>query len=399
MKKLIFTLAIAMMVCSGGNVFAQRSDRMAKAKAIAQQRFQKDGDGLFEPVSANYTDLDGNFKVTYSYDEYDYYLLEELTQVKVGSNWENYEKVAYEYDWMGMPSVILTRKWENGTWVNEEIQNCTYNDDGTPDEFIIQEWENGAWVNEGKENYTYTDDVTRILYSEWSGVWNAEDLITITYSMDGFEMVEQYMQQGAWQNEARELAAYNDDFNVATEIFQEWEDNSWVNEFRMTYNYEGLVYTSIMYDSWEDDWEISGKIEYNYDNNGNATQATAFGIMDGEWVSIVGIASVTIQMPYAFNEKNKTYLASEVSVEYADITLSTNEMTDNASFKLYPNPANGMISVNGEGFEKAEIYNIAGQKVMESNNAQIDVEALQSGVYMVKVFGNGSSEMLRVVVK
>ena len=54
---------------------------------------------------------------------------------------------------------------------------------------------------------------------------------------------------------------------------------------------------------------------------------------------------------------------------------------------------------DGEGFEKAEIYNIAGQKVMESSNAQIDVKALQAGVYMLKVFGNGSNEILRVVVK
>ena len=79
--------------------------------------------------------------------------------------------------------------------------------------------------------------------------------------------------------------------------------------------------------------------------------------------------------------------------------LATNEMTQNAAFNLYPNPANGMINVDGEGLEKAEIYNIAGQKVMESSNAQIDVKALQAGIYMVKVFGNGSSEMLRVVVK
>ena len=396
MKKLIFTLAIAMMVFSSGNVFAQRSDRMAKAKAIAQQRFQRDDDSMFEPVSANYTDSEGEYQVMYSYDEYDYYLLEELTQVKNGSNWENYELITYEYDWMGNPSVILVQEWENGAWVNEEMQSCTYNDDGTPDEFIIQEWENGAWVNEGKENYTYTDDVTRILYSEWSGVWNAEDLITITYSMDGYEMVEQYMQQGAWQNEARMLVSYNDDFNIATEILQDWHDNSWVNVMRATYNYEGLLYTSILYDGWYGDWEETEKTEYVYDNNGNATQAVGYYKNNDQWVT-PNLAA--IQMPYAYNEKSKDFYASEVTMVYADITLSTNEMTQNTAFNLYPNPANGMINVDGEGLEKAEIYNIAGQKVMESSNAQIDVKALQAGIYMVKVFGNGSSEMLRVVVK
>ncbi|MBQ0130548.1 MAG: T9SS type A sorting domain-containing protein, partial [bacterium] len=252
------------------------------------------------------------------------------------------------------------------------------------------------WVNEAKENYTYTDDVTRILTSEWSGVWNAEDLITITYSMDGYEMVEQYMQQGAWQNEARMLVSYNDDFNIAVEIVQEWEDNSWVNVMRMNYNYEGLVYTSVMYDLWTGDWGEFAKTEYAYDNNGNAKEGVAYVMINGEWM---GGFATDITMPYAYNEKSKVFIASEVTVDYADITLSTNEMTQNTAFNLYPNPANDMISVNGEGFEKAEIYNIAGQKVMESNDNQIDVEALQAGVYMVKVFGNGSSEMLRVVVK
>ena len=396
MKKLIFTLAIAMMVLGSGNVFAQRSDRMAKAKAIAQQRFQKDGDGLYEPVSANYADGVDNYLVTYSYDEYDYYLLEELTQRKNGGSWENYELITYEYDWMGNPSVVLVQEWENGAWVNEEIQNCTYNNDGTLDEIIVQEWENGAWVNEEKVNYTFTDDVTRILTSEWSGVWNAEDLITITYSMDGYEMVEQYMQQGAWQNEARMLVSYNDDFNIAVEIVQEWEDNSWVNVMRMNYNYEGLVYTSVMYDLWTGDWGEFAKTEYAYDNNGNAKEGVAYVMINGEWM---GGFATDITMPYAYNEKSKVFIASEVTMDYADITLSTNEMLQNTAFNLYPNPANGMISVNGEGFEKAEIYNIAGQKVMESSNAQIDVKALQAGIYMVKVFGNGSSEMLRVVVK
>lgn len=395
MKKLILSLAIATMVCSSGNVFAQRSDRMVQAKAIAQQRFQQDRDAMYEPVSVNYTDENERYLVTYSYDEYDYYLLQELTQEKVGNNWVNEDLVTYEYDWMGNPSVILEQEWENGIWKNDTKTTCTYNNDGTPDEYIIQEWENGTWKNEEKVNFTYTDDVTRILYSEWSGVWNADEMITITYSFDGFELVEQYMQQGAWQNEDRMLVSYNDNFFIASQIVQEWQNNSWVNVMRMTYNYEGLVYTSILDEIWYGDWQDFAKTTYVYDNNGNATQAQAYIKINGLWVG----TSTDIVMPYAYNEKSKDFDASEVTMTYADITLSTNEMLQNTAFNLYPNPANGMISVNGEGFEKAEIYNIAGQKVMESSNAQIDVKALQAGVYMVKVFGNGSSEMLRVVVK
>ena len=165
---------------------------------------------------------------------------------------------------------------------------------------------------------------------------------------------------------------------------------------RMNYNYEGLVYTSVVSDVWTGDWGELAKTEYAYDSNGNATQGVSYLMIDGEWM---GGFATDIIMPYAYNEKSKEFYASEVTMVYADIILATNEMTENPAFNLYPNPASGMISVNGEGFEKAEIYNIAGQKVMESSNAKIDVNALQAGVYMVKVFGNGSSEMLRVVVK
>lgn len=69
------------------------------------------------------------------------------------------------------------------------------------------------------------------------------------------------------------------------------------------------------------------------------------------------------------------------------------------AYTIYPNPAVDVVIVRGEGFEKAEVFNIAGQKVMESNDARIDVKSLNSGVYMVKVYGNGSIEMQRVIVK
>jgi Secretion system C-terminal sorting domain len=61
--------------------------------------------------------------------------------------------------------------------------------------------------------------------------------------------------------------------------------------------------------------------------------------------------------------------------------------------KVYPNPANNIINIEGifNQNDKLEIYNAIGQKVIEKNinpnctKLQINIEALTSGLYVVKV--------------
>ena len=374
MKKLIFTLAIAMMVCSSGNLFAQSSDRMSEVRAFAQQRYQHAERGVYEPVSANYFDFDKEYRSNYSYDEDDLRLHEEITQMKDANGWVNQQMNTYEYDEMGRTSSTL-----------------------------IQVWGNNVWVNSSKLDYVYDEDVIHIMDSAWvDGELKACYNYTIIDTPESYEMIQQEFQEdGTLKNVYKKIISYNADHHIASIIYQIWDEaaNAFQNSTLQSYIYEGPLCKTIYYSDWENgDWtEPDGKFEFTCDDCGNTTQAIAYSFYDGQWNEGDLCADVTI--PYAYNEKNKLFIASKVDIVYSDITLSTNEMTQNTAFNLYPNPANGMISVNGEGFEKAEIYNIAGQKVMESSNAQIDVEALQAGVYMVKVFGNGSSEMLRVVVK
>lgn len=374
MKKLIFTLAIAMMVCSSGNLFAQSSDRMSEVRAFAQQRYQHAERGVYEPVSANYFDFDKEYRSNYSYDENDFRLREEMTQMKDASGWVNHQSNIFEYDEMGRISSTL-----------------------------IQVWENNAWVNSFKLDYVYDEDVVHVMDSAWvDGELKARFDYIIIDTPESYEMLQQEIQEdGTLINNYKQIISYNADHYIVSIIYQNWDEtaNAWQNSTMQSYVYEGSLCTTVYYSGWEnDDWaEPTGKFEFTCDDHGNTTQAIAYLLNNGQWNEGDLCADVTI--PYAYNEKNKLFIASKVDIVYSDITLSTNEMTQNSTFNLYPNPANDIISIDGEGFEKAEIYNIAGQKVMESSNAQIDVKALQAGVYMVKVFGNGSSEMLRVVVK
>ncbi|MCR5036344.1 MAG: T9SS type A sorting domain-containing protein [Bacteroidales bacterium] len=72
-----------------------------------------------------------------------------------------------------------------------------------------------------------------------------------------------------------------------------------------------------------------------------------------------------------------------------------------SSYEIYPNPTNGNITVSGANINMVEVYNLCGQKVVSVNGSQnvnVDMSALESGVYMVKVVEvNGNSTVNKVV--
>lgn len=73
------------------------------------------------------------------------------------------------------------------------------------------------------------------------------------------------------------------------------------------------------------------------------------------------------------------------------------------SYEIYPNPTNGNIMVSGANINMVEVYNLCGQKVVSVNGSQnvnVDMSSLESGVYMVKVIEvNGNSTVNKVVKK
>ena len=59
-----------------------------------------------------------------------------------------------------------------------------------------------------------------------------------------------------------------------------------------------------------------------------------------------------------------------------------------SNIRLYPNPTNGVISIEGEGMMTISVMNILGQKIMETesiDNITIDLSNCESGIYMVRI--------------
>ena len=401
MKKVFLTLAVFVMAFGNADLFAQRSERLAMIqKQVKEQLRGSRDDSWYAPETATFTEINGNstttFRSTYTYDEYDYYLIEKLVEIQEGNSWRNAELVTYEYDFSGNPMEVLTQEWENGAWENDSFVSYTYDNNDLLSEVIIQEWENGDWENVQKMVYNYSDENYTILISDWNGVWHSNELYTITFDFSGnYEILVQYMQGGAWQNDEKQTFTVNANYQLDNVLDQDWVNNAWQNNELKSYQYDGELVSAISIQEWMNGaWADEAKVNYTY-QNGNATYAIYQEWNGSQWVNANG----EIEMFYAENAESEIFEdANEVNVQYVDLTSVTENQVK--VFSVFPNPASESIVISGEGFQKAEIYNTVGQKVMETTMNIINVSDLQSGIYMLKVYdANGNAEAQSFVVK
>lgn len=60
------------------------------------------------------------------------------------------------------------------------------------------------------------------------------------------------------------------------------------------------------------------------------------------------------------------------------------------AFTIYPNPANDVIQVNSElKIEAMKIYNLNGQLLQESNSTIMQIQGLEQGAYVLKLYAEG----------
>ena len=94
----------------------------------------------------------------------------------------------------------------------------------------------------------------------------------------------------------------------------------------------------------------------------------------------------TIELTAEDASKNSTTTNVEVKVE--DATLSANEFSNQASFKLYPNPASNHITfeASDDKIKAIHIYDMMGRLVLTSQKLSFSLHNLPTGMYLAKVF-------------
>lgn len=398
MKKAFFTLAV--LVMAFGNMGFAQSKAETRAK-ITERVFKLYGlnrESYIVPQQANFCEADGTrHRTTYYYDEWEYTLTEEISETYYDF-WTNTARAVYEYDFYGNILEMLGQTWNGSGW--DDMLKATYEYDGDVlSQVILQNCTGGVWMNVTKEVYNFNDDQWTVLYWTWNGTnWTSSELYTYTRYADSIELLIQYMEGGAWQNEAMEIYTLDFDENVTEIVYKEWNqgNNLWENYERMSYIYDNGVYTDQYQQKWDGTaWFDEYHYTYDYDAAGNAKHGMCFGYGGYDWAPDNG----DMEMAYSNNAEKKIYYGSEVDLVYVDLT-GVNENTQATNVKVYPVPAENELFIQTEGFQKAEVYNVTGQKLMESTTEKMNVSSLSQGVYLLKVYDRtGNIETQRVVIK
>ena len=75
-------------------------------------------------------------------------------------------------------------------------------------------------------------------------------------------------------------------------------------------------------------------------------------------------------------------------------TLAYEEIEDtlNKGIKLFPNPTTSKVALNSSKDYNIEIFDMVGNKVMETSGNTIDMSVLSSAMYIVKAFDKATKE-------
>ena len=112
---------------------------------------------------------------------------------------------------------------------------------------------------------------------------------------------------------------------------------------------------------------------------------------------VIGTALVNNTTYYAVNIVGNC--RSSVFPVTVTVTLSATDF-NSISFIVYPNPTSDILNIETTlELKSIEIYNIQGQKVMTSNQNQINVSDLASGIYMIRIQDTNNAIATKKFVK
>ena len=203
----------------------------------------------------------------------------------------------------------------------------------------------------------------------------------VTNSTDnGYYKIEnaQYANSGA----SFILGAYNDDMDVdAWMITPELQlpanaANLNVNWYVMLSNYQGL----------ENTYEVLVSTTGSNPSNFTTQLFEETGSTDGyvrRVASLADFAGQTVRI--AFHNTSvaggDAMFLDDVSVEDAVIGI---DEVDAINLAVYPNPANNVVNVMGEGIEMVQILDVNGRTVLTADAGSINISSLANGVYFVR---------------
>ena len=149
--------------------------------------------------------------------------------------------------------------------------------------------------------------------------------------------------------------------------------------------------------------DFTGTVVFNYDENDlNGLNENNLLLevksSDGSWTSYSGTVdpsnnSITYNFTSAVSFKSIT-----ASQDGSTLTIENLNMLD--GIYIYPNPTADKIYISSSEFLTAEMFNVVGQKILTTTNANINMSGLVSGTYTLRITNiNKKSKTFKIIKK
>jgi hypothetical protein len=370
---------------------------------------------LTELYTKSFNNYDCNFsyyKRTISYNSNNH-VNQELNLVldSQSQTWIPVSKTIYNYDSSNNISEIIRQSWVNSLSIfrNYAKYNYVYNATNNKTNETISVWkvETNNWITVTTVDYQY-DNNDNLLDIHYKNAWDeasqtwfnrnhtvynyvvgllVEKSVEITYNNvlyskykiiytnnslgEPIEEVTTTFNEGLWHNSSKIILSYNFDNLIGLKSFYHWDVNnsSWgqYGTEQFTYNNEALQ--NVQYS----DFYSSSFREYN------------------EFQDLVHESVSTMQ----------SY--SNIYHYYPNSALQNESFEKlNSEVTIFPNPIIDFMTVSAnENFSSIAIFNALGQLVFEkkvnAKEEKIDLTALTSGNYIVKINSETSSKVLKII--
>jgi hypothetical protein len=331
---------------------------------------------------------------------------------------------------------MITYVWDDATIPNKWIgaiktENTFVNGNNTLSARYT--WDGSQWVQSSKTESSYNAsgnnlvDITSMWLFQWMNVSKTEH----SYDVSGKDTLDtQYswdMISTGWTVANKTRNAYNASGEIATETTYDWDKTlpvpAWVRSDKTEYVYDsnGNI-TSMSSYEWNTStslWdgfmkmetvytanEITAIIIYHWDKVVNPTSGWVYYSKTEQTASgTLPSGAKYVEMTGYKWDVNKWVNSDKDTYYYSGSNTSIFNNTDNKGIKVYPNPAKEFIIFSLSDIPEsavAEIYDIQGRKVLEhkiSQNRQISVSNLSTGLYIYKLYTNGVIYKGKLLIK
>jgi len=319
-----------------------------------------------------------------------------------------------------------------GGEVDDLIDSLQYDERGNVIRINSYQYYNNEWIFPCYITYTYDDNNHRLTRTNYNDFGSGHELQGIyTYSYDGDQITGYEMTLGGMLL-MRGTYTY-DDAGLCTQFLEEYNDSwagGWTNSALTTYTYDEVGNcTNTAYFYWQNSWVPESNVVRTYDANGNCLQREKQ--VNGQVLDRVAYAydqSCTIDrvlLPYhpepvyswdqfanrplGYSWETQTdggalvYVCDYIFVYGSYEGVNQNEMPVTDMMAIYPNPAQGEMTLNLEGLRQYEIINMNGQTVMQGQASgkrhTIDVSKLAAGIYLVKAYNGQSWSISKIQIR